>query len=213
MKVAFQIFIILSFLFVFSCEKKEIPEPDSSSTQEPDNSLTPEQSPMFYVSGNFNGDEQIKVVDGEMYTANSHSQLFFDSSGTIGDLRVWTFEIINNTSEVCLCPEIIFNFYSQGNSYEDLILATDNSQLNFLNINVPNGYLNGLEVLLFEDNHYFSSSISFNSPMLITKSMDTIVDNIQYRILELEGDISLEEGPNLTPYQINGFKARIAFSY
>ena len=168
---------------------------------------------MFYVSGNFNGDEQIKVVDGEMYTANTYSGLFFDSVGTTGDIRVWTFEIINNSPEVCLCPAIIFNFYSQGNSFEDLILATNNSQLNFLNMNVPNGFLNGFEVILFEDNGHFSTTFSVNSPVQITKSMDTIVDNIQYRILELEGDILLDDGSNQNLYEINDFKARIAFSY
>ena len=205
MKVVFQIFILIIFSIFLSCEKAVIPEPADP--------LVEEQTSLFYISGNFNGVEELKVVDSETYTAHTHSDTMNNGSG--GTMGFWTFHILNTSLDTV--PEVSIILYTENNSYEDLVSATDATNIEILNIpaigNPGAGFFKHIEINLFEDNQFFSTSFVENSSLVINKSIDTIVDNKQYRILELEGNISLEEIEFNTPYQIDNFKARIAFSY
>jgi len=201
MKVIIQSFILISFSILFSCEKEVIPKPV--------NSLAEEQAPLFYISGNFNGDEQLKVVGVDNYTAVTNSEIMDDSFGET--IKFWAFQILNDS-----IPDIVIIIYTENNNYEDLVSATDSTHIEMLNpaaSNPASFFYNRMEINLQEDRQIFSSGLIANSSLVVKKSIDTIVDNKQYRILDLEGDISLKEIQFNTPYQINNFKARVAFSY
>jgi len=205
MKVIFQSFIIISFSIFLSCKKKAIPKPMDPSIEG--------QAPLFYMSGNFNGEEQLKIVDGENYTVETSSGIMDDGSG--GFISFWVFKILNiNLNSM---PEININLYTQHNNYEDLVSATDSTHINLLNVPgiapTTSGFYERIEFNIPLDNQFYSSSFMDNSPLVINKSKDTIVNNKQYRIVELEGNLSLMELNLNTPYQISNFKARIAFGF
>jgi len=205
MKIIIQSLIMICFLIFFSCKKESIPKPMDSSVLE--------QAPLFYISGNFNGDEQLKVVDGENYSVETSSGVMDDGFG--GTIGFWVFQILNISLDSI--PEITINLYTENDTYEDLVSATNSTYIEMLNVpgisNPILGFNKRIEINIEENNQFFSSGFIENSSLIVNKSIDTIVDNKQYRILELEGDISLEEIEFNTPYQINNFKARIAFTY
>ncbi len=211
MKILFNILILTFFLSVISCEKVDIPKPE-------DPPVTELSSP-FYISGNFNGTQLTKVIDGDEFIVVTHAgEAHNFLVAPQEDIAAYMFELYNTEVSETF-PEIIFNLYNHdyGDSitYDDLIESTSLNFLPFLNFFEPNmEFLNHLIVDYFqEDGQYFSSFYpSSNAPLTITESKDTTLVNKPYRILGLAGDISLNEVSSGQLFLISNFKARIIFS-
>jgi len=208
MKALIQTLFVVAFFSLVSCEKAEIPVPgDPPVTELP---------PPFYISGNFNGTQLTKVIDGDVFKAVTYVGPA-TSPVPQEDISVYTFELYNvEVSEVF--PEITFSLYNhdfgENVTYDDLIESTAVNSLPLLNIIEPSfELLNHLIIdYIPEGSQYFSSFFSLNTPLTITESRDTTFNGISYRILGLEGNISLGQDPNEPEFLINDFEARIVFS-
>lgn len=194
---------MILFLIIVSCKKEQIPEPDV-------NPVPSSVMPLF-ISGVFDGTDELREIDGVNYIADSYA---FHTEPN--DEVTWYFDLHNEDAlglaEIsigitnhCFCP--VFSF-------ADLQYTTDTTSLSFWNLYDPDPFQqNRVMVEYMDDNGTcYSSIIDTNTPMSVLSSMDTIVNNEQFRILELSGSFMLTDLNGTSTINVDDFNARIALS-
>jgi hypothetical protein len=204
MKNLFHLFALCLLIVLSSCQKEVIPEPN----EEP----VVLNGPSLFITGNFNGINETWTIDGSEY--NAESSFHVDPQDSVG---FWYFDVLQN--DTSFFPKFIFEIINHEQSLEvdflDLVASTNSPSLN---------YLDGLTSYALQPSHFsvvysptpndhYGSFIPVNTGSLnILSATDTIVDNKQFRLIEVSGDFMMTSFDNQSDILIDNFHARLAFS-
>ena len=211
MKNLTPLFSLFAILFLSSCEKETIPKPIENQIIK--NSNNP--SPALYITGNFNGVDENKIIDGISYRAESDSYL--NPQNTYGS---WRFILFKTDSSYF--PELTFEISNHEESttlnYSDLVETTNNSLLSFWNVFNSAFQPKSISVIYAPNPNtpnpneiYFSHGTPPNNTLNVLSTVDTIVNGEQFRLIELSGNINFNSSSG-NQISITDLHARIAFS-
>ena len=207
MKLRLKLLLFLGVLVMASCQKIEIPEPDDTPVGEPE--------PRFYIKGNFNGDYREMFVDGDVHHAVSYLAPFQSPSGAYSN--IWQFDLYDSTDS--FFPQIVIGIHNHddnpNNTYEDLVTTTSVNALYFVEGGPgPDPIVENRIFFHYcpNDTSDLFSIPTINEPLIVVESKDTVFEDKSYRIVGLEGNMTLFNFYNGTLYYINDFEARIVLS-
>ena len=192
----------LVLTLVTSCNKVDIPEPNEN--------VEVTVSHALFVNGVFDGVETSIIVDGETFAGYS----YLYESGSLGE---WCFDIYNPNNDTTGIPHLSFRILNHEQSatadYQDLVLSTSSPTIDFVDAGLPYETQYDRIVLLYFPNEqdFYASDLSNNTALDVIEAKDTLVGDVQYRLLEVTGSINLTNVSTLDEISIDNFHARLAF--